>query len=174
MSGTQTATGGRFRGLLPLILAASAIGSPLGAGEAPGTAAWTQWGGPGRDFQAPAGELAGSWPEGGPEERWRRPLGDGYSAILFEAGRLYTMHRTGGAEAVICLDAETGGTIWERRDEPVPSEGLRGYGIGPRSIRPAVTAPATASASTSAGASSSSTAAPSDSCPGSPGAPKRS
>ncbi len=119
----------RVWGALASLLSAASFG--VLAGDAPD--AWTQWGGPGGDFQAPAHELAASWPEGGPEQLWRRALGDGYSAILFEDGRLYTMHREGDAESVICLDAASGETLWEQRYEPEAYEGLRGYGIGPRS-----------------------------------------
>ena len=64
-------------------------------------AAWLQWGGPNQDFRAPAGSLAAKWPESGPEKLWSRELGEGYSAILFESGRLYTMYRTGNNEAVV-------------------------------------------------------------------------
>ncbi len=131
----------RVRGALVSLLAASALAlAGDGTGETTPAPlrgdAWTQWGGPSRDFQAPTGDLAAGWPEGGPEELWRRDLGDAYSAILFEGGRLYTMHRAGDgsdAESVICLDAATGKTVWEHRYEHSPYEGLRGYGVGPRS-----------------------------------------
>jgi outer membrane protein assembly factor BamB len=107
---------------MPLPTVADGIGSP----------SWLQWGGPSRDFQAPAGELATSWPEGGPEKLWSRPLGEGHSAVLFEEDRLYTMHRIGENEVVICLDAATGETIWERAYK-VEYQGLTQYGTGPRS-----------------------------------------
>ncbi|MDX1503526.1 MAG: PQQ-binding-like beta-propeller repeat protein [Thermoanaerobaculia bacterium] len=110
-------------------LALPLLPAPVGA-ETP---AWPQWGGPGRDFVAPAEPLAESWPEGGPEELWSRPLGDGYSAILFEAGRLYTMYRSGGDEVVVSLDAATGETLWEHRYEQAPHpRHLPQYGDGPR------------------------------------------
>lgn len=98
-----------------------------------GSLAWLQWGGPGRDFHAPAGELAAEWPEGGPEKLWSRALGEGHSAVLFDGGRLYTMHRVGEKEAVICLDAGTGETVWESAYEAQYQSGLRQYGTGPRS-----------------------------------------
>ncbi len=125
-------------GLL-LLLSLWLMAAAGSAGEAPVSTpapvpsdAWQQWGGPTRDFQAPARGLATSWPEGGPERLWSRPLGDGYSAILFEDGRLYTMHRD-DRESVICLDAETGDTVWEHSYPHATFQGLRGYGIGPRS-----------------------------------------
>ena len=106
--------------------------SPSTGAESSVERSWLQWGGPGRDFRSPAGQLASSWPEGGPETLWSRPLGEGHSAVLFEKGRLYTMHRVGDDEIVICLDATNGNTLWETayRSE---YEGLRQYGTGPRS-----------------------------------------
>lgn len=95
---------------------------------------WSQWGGPSRDFRAPASGLATSWPANGPEKLWSRPLGEGYSAILYEAGRLYTMYREGAEEVVICLDAASGNTVWEHRYEHGPHERhLTQFGSGPSS-----------------------------------------
>ena len=95
-------------------------------------ASWSRWGGPNQDFRAPAEGLAASWPDDGPRKLWSRPLGDGYSAILFEDGRLYTMYRAGDEEAVVCLDAGTGETVWEHRYVHTPrDEHVRGFGSGP-------------------------------------------
>ena len=105
--------GGRLVLLSVSLTMAVAVPSPAGD-NAP--AAWSQWGGPNQDFRAPARDLATSWPESGPEELWSRPLGEGYSAILVDGGRLYTMYRSGEKEAVVCLDAGTGETVWEHTD----------------------------------------------------------
>ena len=95
---------------------------------------WPRWGGPSQDFRAPAEGLAASWPEDGPEKLWSRALGEGYSAILFEDSRLYTMYRANDKEAVVCLDARTGETVWEYTYEHGPSpEHVRSYGAGPPS-----------------------------------------
>jgi outer membrane protein assembly factor BamB len=85
------------------------LATPLAAED------WLQWGGPRGDFTVEASGLADSWPEEGPPLLWKRPLGDGYSAILVEGGRLYTMYRDGDHEVIVCLSAETGETIWEHR-----------------------------------------------------------
>ncbi len=106
---------------------------PAAAGDA-APAGWPQWGGPNRDFRAPAGDVATSWPEDGPERLWSRNLGAGTSAILFAEGRLYTMYRTGDDEVVVSLDAGTGTTLWEHVYEHVPSKGhVAGFGRGPNS-----------------------------------------
>ena len=85
--------------------------------------AWTQWGGPTRDFMVASTGLANTWPASGPKRLWTRALGEGHSTILFEDGRLYTQYRPLGAtparrsqeEVVAALDANTGRTIWEHR-----------------------------------------------------------
>jgi outer membrane protein assembly factor BamB len=89
--------------------------------------AWTQWGGPTRDFMSPSTGLATSWPATGPRRLWSRPLGEGHSMVLAEGGRLYSQYRPAAAargqfaqvEIVAALDAATGKTIWEHKyDSP--------------------------------------------------------
>jgi outer membrane protein assembly factor BamB len=75
--------------------------------------AWTQWGGPDRNFVVDARELATRWPEVGPTRKWQRPLGDGYSAIVTDGRTLYTLYREGATDVAIALDAETGRTVWQ-------------------------------------------------------------
>jgi len=120
---------GRF-----LLLSASLAVAVVAQADDTARAAWHQWGGPTQEFRAPAKGIASSWPENGPKKLWSRPLGDGYSAILFDEGRLYTMYREGDKEAVVCLEAKTGETVWEHRYEHAPwSRGQKGYGVGPQS-----------------------------------------
>jgi outer membrane protein assembly factor BamB len=78
---------------------------------------WPQWGGPARDFRVSSAELPTSWPSGGPEKIWSRPLGEGYSSLVADADALYTMYRSGDVEIVVSLDAATGKTRWEHRYE---------------------------------------------------------
>ncbi len=110
-----------------LLLALPALGDP--------TENWTQWGGPGHDFKAPGTGVAASWGEWGPKQLWVRDLGEGYSTILVEDGRLYTMYRADDLdEVVICMDAATGETIWEHVYDDDPDEGhVTQFGTGPRS-----------------------------------------
>jgi outer membrane protein assembly factor BamB len=83
---------------------------------APGpTAAWPQWGGPTRNFIAPDVALADSWPASGPRTLWRRPLGDGFAAIVSDGTALYTLFRDGADDVAVALDAASGRTLWESR-----------------------------------------------------------
>lgn len=97
-----------------------------------GEGSWRQWGGPSRDFKSDTAGLALSWPEGGPKLLWSRPLGDGYSGIVAEDGRLYTMLSRDDHEIAIALDAATGKTLWETEyPAPAPPELNLEYGPGP-------------------------------------------
>jgi len=119
-----------------VLVASTSIG--LTAAES----AWTQWGGPTRDFMSDATGLASTWPAGGPKKLWSRALGEGHSSILVENGRLYTMYRPLGAlsmirrsqeEVVAALDAATGKTLWEFK-YPSPTDDLDfSQGAGPHS-----------------------------------------
>ena len=107
---------------------------PLTATEV--SAQWTQWGGAGQDFKSDSTGLADSWPADGPKKLWTRELGEGYSAILAENGRIYTMYRDKAdkKEIVIDMDAGTGETIWEYKYRSQPAEGhANEFGRGPRS-----------------------------------------
>ena len=96
---------------------------------------WPQWGGPHRDFKSDVRGLAASWPASGPRRLWMRALGDGYSAIAVESGKLYTMYRSGVQDVVVALDAATGTTVWEYRyDAPFTGEYELEQGPGPRSM----------------------------------------
>lgn len=103
------------------------VASALGA-----QAQWTQFGGPERAFIPACDDLAKTWPESGPPERWRRKLGEGYSSILADGGRLYTMYRAAAKERVVCMDAATGKTLWEYAYSSGPQEGhYDKFGNGP-------------------------------------------
>ncbi len=89
---------------------------------------WPQWRGPERDGVSAETGLIRNWPERGPIEVWRQPLGDGYSGIAVADGRLFTLYQT-DAEYVVALDAATGRELWKRR---IDSNYRDGQGDGPR------------------------------------------
>jgi len=95
---------------------------------------WTQWGGPDRNFTVEARELSRTWGDSGPPQLWTRPLGGGFSSIVSDGKRLYTMFRDGDDEILIALEIDSGKTVWEYRyAAPIPkSQGLSTeYGKGP-------------------------------------------
>ena len=100
---------------------------------------WPWWGGPRWDWKPATPDLADTWPESGPPVIWRRPLGEGYSAISVRDGNLYTMWRNGEEETVVAMSAADGKTLWQFTYE-APTAGFRfDRGAGPHAT-PAVTA----------------------------------
>lgn len=105
-------------GRVSVLLAAAILFLPTGVSlsqslELKQTTDWTQWGGPHRNFKSEVTGLAAIWPATGPRRLWSRELGEGYSAIAVEAGKLYTMYRSGEQDVVVAMDAATGKTVWE-------------------------------------------------------------
>ncbi len=112
---------------LPLTLVAIFLLSPVSL-----AADWLQWGGPAGDFTVASEGLAEWWPADGPKTLWKRPLGEGYAAILHQGGRLFTMYRDGEHQVVISLNAQTGATIWEHRYKPnLWPDMTPAFGLGP-------------------------------------------
>ena len=110
-----------------LVFAASlAIGSP--------SHDWPQFRGINRDGVSLETGLLQSWPEGGPEEVWRRPLGEGYSGISIVDERIYTMyaadHEGEPTEFAAAFEADTGKEVWR---VPVGKRYDNNFGNGPRS-----------------------------------------
>lgn len=119
-----------LRSLLVIGMTISAVAPVVVA--TPPSAPWPQWGGSGRDFKVNTTGLAEHWPAGGPKRLWSRPLGEGYSPIVGDLERVYTMYRQGGDEIVTALRADTGQTVWEHRCfvKPYPDQ-TEAYGQGP-------------------------------------------
>lgn len=92
---------------------------------------WPQWRGPKFDAISLETGLADAWPEAGPPVLWSRELGQGYSSFIAVGSHVYTLNQTLYEQAVICLDAETGKTVWSSRYS-WPYEG-GGLYPGPRS-----------------------------------------
>lgn len=106
---------------------------------------WTVWGGPRHDFridESPA--LADAWPAEGPRVLWRRPLGEGYSAIAVHDQTLFTMYRrarrfwevlSADQEVVVALDVATGQTKWQfAYDAPFSSDQGPGPHVMPQLV----------------------------------------
>lgn len=97
---------------------------------------WPGWGGPTGDFKVKSRGLANSWSEEGPRQLWNRELGDGYSGILVDGNRLYTLYLDGETEVVVALEATTGKTLWKHtypaEIKKKPDNITRKYGLGPQ------------------------------------------
>lgn len=113
-----------------------AVVSVSGAPAVPTVAAardWPGFRGPERLGIVPAeavAELNLDWQRRPPSELWRRPIGPGWSSFAVIGDLACTQDQAGAKERVICLDARTGGTVWEHTDG-TRFEELAG-GPGPR------------------------------------------
>lgn len=109
----------------PLVmLCTTLLTLPLAAAD------WPQYRGPGRDGVSSETGLLDAWPESGPKECWRKPLGEGFSGIAVVDGGLYTLYSDGTHELALKLDAQTGEELWKVSVGPHFDEAL---GNGPRS-----------------------------------------
>ena len=104
--------------------------SPAAAGDG---ADWPQFRGVHRDGTSAETGLAGSWPETGPKELWRVPIGEGYSAVSVVGDRLYTMYAGDlegeAVEFAAAFDATTGKELWKTK---VGAKYDTEFGNGPR------------------------------------------
>jgi outer membrane protein assembly factor BamB len=73
--------------------------------------------------------LLDPWPENGPPERWRVPLGAGFSALSIAGDRAFTMFGRDGQTWLVALDVSDGSTAWEIRFDRMYRNG---QGDGPR------------------------------------------
>ncbi|MBC8354636.1 MAG: PQQ-binding-like beta-propeller repeat protein [Planctomycetes bacterium] len=83
------------------------------------------------DGQTSETGLLDTWPVPGPPVLWTRELGQGYSSFVAWDDRVATQYQTLAGQFVICLDADTGTTLWQHRyDWPHETAGVY---PGPRS-----------------------------------------
>ncbi len=73
---------------------------------------WPQLRGPTFDSISAETGLADSWPEGGPPLVWTRELGQGYSSFAAVGNCVFTQTQNLYQQSIVCLDAETGDTVW--------------------------------------------------------------
>lgn len=79
---------------------------------------WPSWRGPQQNGFAAENAKVTQWQEDGENQLWKSPLGGRTTPILMN-GRLYMIAPSGEGsclgEQVVCLDAETGRTLWNHR-----------------------------------------------------------
>ncbi len=85
---------------------------PGASGQAP---SWTRWRGPNGDGISSETGWNPAALAGGARVAWKADIGAGYSDVVIEAGRLYTMGLVKWKWTVHCLDAVTGAPVWQRQ-----------------------------------------------------------
>jgi outer membrane protein assembly factor BamB len=73
---------------------------------------WPEFRGPNRDGHFPGVTLAADWTSQPPVVKWKTRVGPGWSSFAVAGRRLFTQEQRGDHEAVVCLDANSGATLW--------------------------------------------------------------
>jgi outer membrane protein assembly factor BamB len=73
---------------------------------------WPSFRGAGRDGKVAGVSLAEDWKTTPPKLIWKSPIGPGWSSFTVAGERLFTQEQRGEKEAILCLDATSGKTIW--------------------------------------------------------------
>ena len=86
---------------------------------------WPTIRGPGLDGISRDTGIADHWPEQGPPVLWTRELGQGYSSFVAWNDRIATQYQNLRGQFVVCLNTDTGETLWEHRyDWPYDPAGV--------------------------------------------------
>jgi outer membrane protein assembly factor BamB len=91
---------------------------------------WPQFLGPERNGISRETGLLDSWPAGGLKELWRVDGGVGMAGIAVSQGRAVTLVERDGKQQLVCLNADTGASIWQTPLAPAYGNQM---GDGPRS-----------------------------------------
>ena len=110
--------------------ALAALAATAALTGAAAAADWPQFRGANLDGISGETDLLEAWPEGGPPELWRVPLGEGYSGISVVGNRAYTLYVTDGREVLGVFDTNSGRELW---NYPVGARWKDMMGNGPRS-----------------------------------------
>lgn len=84
---------------------------PLYGGDE-GEDSWAQFRGPARDGISNSKNLLQSWPDDGPREIWRKPLGTGFSGFAVDGDRFYTLFAEDSTEFLGCYNQADAEELW--------------------------------------------------------------
>ncbi|RMG32341.1 MAG: hypothetical protein D6725_17765 [Planctomycetota bacterium] len=92
---------------------------------------WPEFRGAGRAGEVHNPRIDWDWKTRPPRERWRHPVGLGWSSFAVVGDLCWTLEQRDAYEAVVCYDIATGRQVWVHRDRTRFDEPLGGP--GPRS-----------------------------------------
>ena len=95
---------------------------------------WNQWRGPNRDGQAQGFVAPKTWPTQ-LQQKWKVPVGIGHASPVVAGKRVYLHARQEEREVVLCLDLESGKTLWQDSYAVAytMNPAATGHGKGPKS-----------------------------------------
>ena len=91
--------------------------APLEPMEATEPPEWPGFRGPHRDGVQPGTVLNEDWDANPPQEKWRIPIGPGWSSFSVAGDRLFTQEQRGEKESITCYDARNGNELWAHEYE---------------------------------------------------------
>jgi hypothetical protein len=89
---------------------------------------WPGFRGPRRDARVSGVRLSRDWSTNPPKKIWSQLIGPGWSSFAVIGDRLFTQEQRKNAEAVVCLEADTGKEIWAYEFEGHFNETVSGPG----------------------------------------------
>ncbi len=92
------------------------------------SSAWSEFRGPLRDGKLPGITLNEDWKASPPKLIWKSKVGPGWSSFAVAGNRLFTQEQRGDNEAVVCLSADTGNSLWVYEYEGRFWESIAGAG----------------------------------------------
>lgn len=95
------------------------------------TSDWRDFIGPTNNGYSPETKLLKTFSEDALKKVWEVTRGEGYASASVIGDKVVIFHRTGGAEIIECLQAETGQRIW-KFSYPSDYKDRYGFGNGPR------------------------------------------
>ncbi|MCP5118295.1 MAG: PQQ-binding-like beta-propeller repeat protein, partial [bacterium] len=98
---------------------------------------WPEWRGAGRRGVWNETGILDTFPDDGLKVKWRTPLGTGFSGPAVSGGRVFVTDfqpESGrrGIERILCLDEQTGRTLWTHRWKADYTGQSFTYATGPR------------------------------------------
>ena len=76
---------------------------------------WPKWCGPRGDCTTAEKGLLEQWPDGGPKELWRQPVGLGYAGPAAVDGKIYMFDTVDKKDTLTCLNADDGRVLWSQK-----------------------------------------------------------
>ena len=73
---------------------------------------WSSFRGKDRDGKLTGVTLSEDWVTNPPKQEWKTLIGPGWSSFVIAGDRLFTQEQRNESEATICLDRNTGETLW--------------------------------------------------------------
>ena len=112
------------------LLLATALSGPSSASSADAERGWNQFRGPSRSGVSTEVDLLRTWPPQGPPILWKKPIGEGFSAISVAGSKLFTVFAEGEQEYLAAFRAADGQELWRLE---IGGKFRENFGNGPRS-----------------------------------------